>query len=49
MLEMKITMAKMHFLYDMELRNPSMDWQGESEMHLLWKKPPLMARITRRG
>ncbi|KAF5027084.1 hypothetical protein F66182_796 [Fusarium sp. NRRL 66182] len=40
-LEMRTTLAKMHFKYDMELVDPLLDWHAKSEMHTLWQKPML--------
>ena len=44
-----MTLAKLHFLYDLELIDRNIDWQRDSRMYLLWKKPPLMVVIHRRG
>ncbi|KAH7322518.1 putative cytochrome P450 [Stachybotrys elegans] len=46
-LEMRTTLAKLHYRYDMELVNTEVDWLRDSQMHLLWKKPDLFVRITR--
>lgn len=45
-LELQTTLAKLHFKFDLTLLNTELDWHRDSEMHLLWKKPPLMIRIS---
>lgn len=42
---MRITLAKLHFLFDLETVEPELDWQKESRMKLLWVKPALLVRI----
>ncbi|XEV01653.1 hypothetical protein FSHL1_006940 [Fusarium sambucinum] len=44
-LEMRTILAKMHFKYDLELSNPSLDWHAQSEMHTLWQKPVMKIRV----
>lgn len=44
-LELRTVLAKLHFKYDIELLDPSLDWHTKVEMHLLWKKPALNVRI----
>ncbi|EOD47370.1 putative benzoate 4-monooxygenase cytochrome p450 protein [Neofusicoccum parvum UCRNP2] len=46
-LEMRTTLAKLHFLYDVEVLETGVDWQRDAEMHLLWKKPTV--RPTQSG
>lgn len=45
-LELQVTLAKLHFKFDLTLLNTEMDWHRDSKMHLLWKKPPLMIQIS---
>ncbi|KAF6844635.1 benzoate 4-monooxygenase cytochrome P450 [Colletotrichum musicola] len=47
-MELRTTLAKMHFKYDMELADPSLDWHAESQMHTLWQKPVMMVKIKPR-
>ncbi|KAK1830712.1 cytochrome P450 [Podospora conica] len=44
--EMRLIMAKVHFLFDVEAVNPDLDWIDKTVFRLLWAKPPLMARLT---
>ncbi|KAI0179448.1 benzoate 4-monooxygenase cytochrome P450 [Hypoxylon sp. FL1284] len=47
-MEMRTTLAKMHYSYDFELLNKDMDWHRDSRMHTLWIKPELKVRVTTR-
>ncbi|KAK0747071.1 cytochrome P450, partial [Schizothecium vesticola] len=40
-MEMRKTLAKLFWKYDMELVNTELDWHRDSEMHTLWRKPAL--------
>ena len=42
---MRLIMAKIHFLFDMEAVDPNLDWIEKTVFRLLWVKPPLMARL----
>ncbi|KAK0618490.1 benzoate 4-monooxygenase cytochrome P450 [Bombardia bombarda] len=46
-LEMNITIARLLFNYDVSLVNEDLDWLGQSEMHLLWKKPSMFVQFTK--
>ncbi|GME30024.1 hypothetical protein LQ345_000377 [Neofusicoccum parvum] len=48
-LEMRTTLAKLHFLYDVEVLETGVDWQRDAEMHLLWKKPTVRVRMNQAG
>ncbi|KAI0843117.1 benzoate 4-monooxygenase cytochrome P450 [Hypoxylon sp. FL0890] len=48
-LELQTTLAKLIWVYDLQLVDPNLDWHGESRMISLWKKPALMIRATNRG
>ena len=48
-MELHTSLAKMMYKYDVELMNTEVDWQRDSEMHLLWRKPQLMVRISDRA
>ena len=45
-MEMRTTLAKLHFKYDLELLSKEVDWQGDSKMHTLWQKPDLLVKVT---
>ncbi|KAF8249206.1 putative cytochrome P450, partial [Wilcoxina mikolae CBS 423.85] len=47
-LEMRVILAKMLWVYDMELKNEKLDWIAESDCHVFWKKPELRVNFTRR-
>ncbi|MCJ1258246.1 Cytochrome P450 monooxygenase orf11 [Lignoscripta atroalba] len=47
-MELQLILAKMHFKYDMELLDESLDWHRDSMMHTLWKKPELKVQIKHR-
>ncbi|KAF9729395.1 hypothetical protein PMIN06_011064 [Paraphaeosphaeria minitans] len=44
-MELHTCLAKMFYRYDFELLSTKVDWQRDSEMHLLWKKPDLIVRV----
>ena len=46
-LEMSSILAKMHFLYDMHLVDPDLDWEGQSQIHVQWWKPALRIRVEK--
>ncbi|CAJ2506367.1 Uu.00g004970.m01.CDS01 [Anthostomella pinea] len=43
-MEMRTTLAKVIWTFDLELVDPSMDWLRDSRMQTLWMKPPLRIR-----
>lgn len=45
---MRVILAKMLWTYDMELVNKDLRWIQESKATILWKKPELIMRFTRR-
>ncbi|KAL2043872.1 hypothetical protein N7G274_003392 [Stereocaulon virgatum] len=49
-LELRTILAKLHFSYNLALLDghQDVDWQRDSQMHTLWKKPKLMVKATRR-
>ncbi|KAJ4289876.1 hypothetical protein N0V90_011209 [Kalmusia sp. IMI 367209] len=47
-MEMRTTLAKLHFKFDLELVDTTLDWHGKSRMHTLWQKPALPMRIYAR-
>ena len=46
--QMKVVVASMFFLFDMELLNPQQDWEGESKTYMTWSNAPLMVSIKPR-
>ncbi|PGG97502.1 hypothetical protein AJ79_09172 [Helicocarpus griseus UAMH5409] len=48
-LELRTTLAKVLFKYDLHLLDQKIDWQRDSRMHLLWKKPKLMVKVSPRA
>ncbi|KAI4217471.1 MAG: hypothetical protein LQ351_000066 [Letrouitia transgressa] len=48
-IELRTTLAKMHFKYDIKLLNEELDWHRDSEMHTLWNKPNLMVHVVPRA
>ncbi|KAI1423449.1 cytochrome P450 monooxygenase-like protein [Xylaria sp. FL1777] len=48
-LEMRLTLAKMIWLYDWELAVPRDEWVRECKMRVLWKKPDLWVKYRPRA
>ena len=48
-MELDTVLAKLHWKYDLTLLNPEMDWQRDSRMQTLWKKPELRVRVSPRA
>ncbi|KAI0890402.1 benzoate 4-monooxygenase cytochrome P450 [Annulohypoxylon maeteangense] len=48
-LELHVTLAKLFWVYDLELVDPTLDWHKEIRMVSLWKVPKLMIRARNRG
>ena len=44
-MEMRTTLAKLLWKYDLELVDESLDWHRDSQMHTLWRKPQLWVRV----
>ncbi|KAK3321254.1 putative cytochrome P450 [Cercophora scortea] len=42
--EMRTTLAKLVWAFDLELADVELDWHGQSRMYTLWSKPPLKVR-----
>ncbi|KAK1638012.1 benzoate 4-monooxygenase cytochrome P450 [Colletotrichum phormii] len=45
-LEMRLTLSKMLFKYDLRLVNNDVDWHRDMQMQLLWNKPRLMVQFA---
>ncbi|KAG8162989.1 hypothetical protein KVR01_007467 [Diaporthe batatas] len=48
-MEMRTILAKIHFKYNLEMVDKSLDWHAESEMHTLWQKPAMKVRVKPRS
>ncbi|KAI1810274.1 benzoate 4-monooxygenase cytochrome P450 [Poronia punctata] len=49
MLELRLTLAKLIWRFDLNLVNESMDWHRDSHMHTLWQKPKMFVKATDRN
>jgi cytochrome P450 len=43
--EMNLILATMLWKYDLELVDESLDWEGQSHIHIMWWKPDLYVRF----
>ncbi|EAW12419.1 cytochrome P450 [Aspergillus clavatus NRRL 1] len=48
-LELRLTLAKLYYWYDLKLVDDELEWHGDVAMHLLWVKPKLMTQVTPRA
>lgn len=48
-MEMRTILAKIHYKYDLELVDQSLDWHAQSEMHTLWQKPVMKVILRPRS
>ncbi|KAH8148283.1 uncharacterized protein LAJ45_07736 [Morchella importuna] len=48
LLEIRLIMAKMLWAYNMELVDPAQEWLSENGFAVVWEKPALYVRYTRR-
>ncbi|KAB8068631.1 cytochrome P450 [Aspergillus leporis] len=48
-LELRLTLAKLFYRYDLELVDDELEWHRDVAMHLLWVKPKLMTRVLPRA
>ncbi|RDW56936.1 hypothetical protein BP5796_13003 [Coleophoma crateriformis] len=46
--EMRSVLARMLFYFDMEICEDSREWNVEQKIHMMWDKPSLNVKITRR-
>lgn len=44
-MEMRTTLAKLHYKYDLELLNTDVEWFQDCGMHTLWQKPALYVKV----
>ncbi len=48
-LELRVTLAKLLWVYDLKFADSSFDWHTESRMFVMWKKLPLLVHAQNRG
>lgn len=48
-LEINQLLAKMHWMYDLELIDEGLDWEAQSREHVMWTKPALNVRFRLRS
>jgi hypothetical protein len=44
-MELNLILSKLCWKYDMELVDQSLDWEGQSKVHVMWDKPALTVRF----
>ncbi len=49
LMEMRMTLAKLFWTYDVELVDHSLDWLRDNKLYFLWEKPELKIRVRRRA
>lgn len=47
-MQMASIMAKLLFVYDLELVNKDLDFEAETHCHIMWWKAPVWVRLTKR-
>ncbi|KAI0443961.1 cytochrome P450 [Xylaria telfairii] len=47
-LEMRITLAKLIYTYDLEFARDHGDWLGDAKVYMMWREAPLMVRLIAR-
>ncbi|PYI24535.1 putative cytochrome P450 [Aspergillus violaceofuscus CBS 115571] len=48
-LELRLTLAKLFYRYDLSLVDNELEWHKDAAMHLLWVKPSLMTQVLPRA
>lgn len=48
-MEINLLLAKMLWMYDMELVNEDLDWLEEGKVFVMWRKPELWVRFHERA
>jgi hypothetical protein len=48
-MELRTTLAKLLWKYDMQLMDDALDWHRDSQMHTLWKKPKLLVELREKA
>ena len=49
MLENRLMLTKILWVFNLELVDPEDDWFGKSRSALMWSQPELFVRLTKRG
>lgn len=47
-MELRTTLARLLWKYDLQLVDNKLDWHRDSQMHTLWKKPKLLVVVKDR-
>ena len=47
-MEVSTILAKLFWRYDMELVDPTLDWEKQSQVYVMWNKPDLPVRFHAR-
>ncbi|KAI5781555.1 cytochrome P450 [Geopyxis carbonaria] len=47
-IEMRLFMTKMIYLFDLEMKDPTIDWVNECQVYMLWQKAPFYVYARRR-
>lgn len=47
-MEINLIMAKMFWKYELELVDKELDWDKQSQLHVMWWKPELRVRFKER-
>lgn len=47
-LESRLILAKIVWVFDIALAEPEFEWDSACTSSLLWSKPPLLVKLTRR-
>lgn len=46
-MELRITLAKLFYSFDLTLLDEDVDWHRDSRMHTLWNKPHLKVQAIK--
>lgn len=49
LMELRVILGRMLWSYDMEAVNPNVDWMTNQKAYVLWEKPELFIKYTRRA
>lgn len=47
-MEINLILARMLWAYNLKLVHPDMQWEGQSKIYILWRKPELLVEFHRR-
>jgi hypothetical protein len=45
-IEVRILMAKLKFMYDLEIYDKNLDWNRDHSCCTLWQKPDMFVKVT---